>query len=82
MAITFTVPREIEDRLLANAQAAGVTIDEFVSNLVVRETVLPVPDSPGRQKAEAFLQWAKNHRPTALLSDEAISRAFQYSDRE
>ncbi len=82
MAITFTVPPEIEDRLLAKVQDSGLSVDEFLSNLVARATLLPVPESPGALKAEAFLQWAKNHRPTPLLSDEAISRVAQYSGRE
>ena len=35
----------------------------------------------GKEKAQAFVVWARSHHPTALVSDEAISRATMYPDR-
>jgi Arc/MetJ-type ribon-helix-helix transcriptional regulator len=39
------------------------------------------PQASGPEKARAFVQWAKSHRETTPLSDEAISRAAMYPDR-
>ena len=35
----------------------------------------------GEEKAREFVQWAKSHRDTPPLSDEAISRASMNPDR-
>jgi hypothetical protein len=35
----------------------------------------------GKENAQAFVVWAKSHRLTKPLSDEAISRATMYPDR-
>ncbi len=35
----------------------------------------------GEEKVRDFLQWARSHRDTPLLSDEAISRAALNPDR-
>lgn len=35
----------------------------------------------GKGKAQAFVAWAKGHRPTKLLSDDAVQRSSFYPDR-
>jgi Arc/MetJ-type ribon-helix-helix transcriptional regulator len=39
------------------------------------------PRPGGKEKALEFVEWAKSHRPTPPLSDEAISRSSLNSDR-
>jgi Arc/MetJ-type ribon-helix-helix transcriptional regulator len=39
------------------------------------------PKATGEEKAREFVQWAKSHRDTPPLSDEAISRASMNPDR-
>jgi len=48
-----------------------------------REHNLPQAQSRanGRDKAEAFVAWAKGHSPSPPLSDEAVSRASLNPDR-
>ena len=41
----------------------------------------PAKSPSGREKAQAFVQWAKDHPHTPPLSDEAISRAGMNPDR-
>jgi len=82
MNITLTLDAEVEKGLLARAQAHGLTLDAYLKDLVKKEAALAVgPKRSGKEKAQAFVAWAKGHRPTKLLSDEAISRASLYPDR-
>ena len=39
------------------------------------------PKTTGEEKAREFVQWAKSHRDTPPLSDEAINRASMNPDR-
>ena len=82
MTITLTLEPEIEKKLLDRARERGLALDAYLVDLVKRETAAAssIPLS-GKQKAQAFIIWAKGHRPTPPLSDEAISRAIMYPDR-
>ena len=83
MNITLTLNPEVEKGLLNRAQEHGLTLDAFVHDLVEREASLGVAKKlRGKEKAQAFAEWTKSHRPTKLLSDEAVSRAAMYPDRE
>ena len=83
MNITLNLSPEVEKGLLTRAHEHGLTPDAFVQDLVEREASLSVARKlSGKQKARAFVEWATSHRPTRLLSDEAVSRAAMYSDRD
>jgi hypothetical protein len=81
MNITISLDLEVEKGLLARAQERGLTLDAYLKALVRKEATLAVatPRS-GKEKAQAFVAWAKGHRSTTPLSDEAISRATLYPD--
>jgi hypothetical protein len=82
MNITLTLNPEVEKGLLARAQERGLTLDAYLADLVQREAgLLAGPRKAGKEKAQAFVVWAKGHRMTKPLSDEAISRATMYPDR-
>jgi post-segregation antitoxin (ccd killing protein) len=78
MTITLALDPEVERHLLERAQERGLTLSAYLEDLVKAEAERPRANS--RAKSTEFLAWAKGHRPTKLLSDEAVSRASMYSD--
>lgn len=82
MTITLDLKPDIERGLLERAQLRGLSPDEYIQEMVTRESVLPsVVQVSGKEKARAFVDWAKDHPDTPPLSDEAISRANLNPDR-
>lgn len=86
MTLHIEVSGELEAALQAQALRQGLPADR-VAQRVLAEVLTPAlsgqdatPES-GDEKARAFVQWAKSHRDTPPLSDEAISRASMYPDR-
>ena len=82
MNVTLSLKPEVEKGLIVRARARGVSLDNYLQELVERDIGVAVATgTSGEEKARAFVQWAKSHRDTAPLSDEAISRASMYPDR-
>jgi len=82
MIVTLSLNPEVENSLLARARARGVSLDDYLQELITREAgVVASTGTSGDEKARAFVQWARGHRYTPPLSDEAISRATMYPDR-
>ena len=84
MTVILNFRPEVEAGLFAQAQASGMTLDEYVLS-VVEAAVLPTPQQAlsAHQRAAAFEAWAKGHRSdTPLLSDYAVSREGIYEDRD
>ena len=82
MNITLTLEPEVEQCLIARAREFGLTLDAYLDNLVRREAaIISSPRLSGKEKAQAFVEWAKSHRPSKLLSDDDISRETMYPDR-
>jgi hypothetical protein len=82
MTVTLSLNPEIEKGLLARAQERGLSLNDYLQELVTREAgLVAATGKSGKEKASAFVQWAKSHRYTPPLSDEAISRASMYPDR-
>ncbi|MBZ5670502.1 MAG: hypothetical protein LAO04_12325 [Acidobacteriia bacterium] len=83
MTVTLKFKPEVEAGLLAQAQANGMSVEEYVLS-VVEGTVLPGVKnrlSP-EERAAAFEAWSARHRPTPPLSDDAVSREAMYEGRE
>ena len=83
MSITLNLRPEIEAGLLAQAQANGMTLEEYLLSMVegavfsaARKTLTP------EQRAVAFEAWSASHRPTPPLSDDAVSREAMYESRD
>ena len=83
MTVTLHLKPELEAGLLAQARAAGKTLEEYVLSMV-EVTVVPADDNPRspEQRASAFKAWSAGHRPTPLLSDYAVSREGIYYGRD
>jgi hypothetical protein len=83
MTVTVKFKPEVEAGLLAQAQASGMSVEEYVLS-VVEGTVLPAVKnqlSP-EERAAAFEAWSARHHPTPPLSDYAVSREAMYEGRE
>ncbi|MBL8293813.1 MAG: hypothetical protein JNN08_18360 [Bryobacterales bacterium] len=91
MTLTIEISDELEAVLQAKAREQGLTTDRLVHDVLAQalapalevggERPSALTRTDGEQKARAFVQWAKGHRETPLLSDEAVSRAGMYPDR-
>ncbi len=90
MTLTIEVSGELEAALTAQAQEQGLTADRLARRVLAQALTPGVEQvegnsaatgTSGAEKARAFVQWAKSHRDTPPLSDEAVSRAGMYPDR-
>ena len=83
MTVTLNFKPDIEAGLLAQAQASGMTVEEYLLSMV-EGAVLPATRktrSP-EQRAAAFEAWSANHRPSPPLPDHAVSRDVMYEGRD
>lgn len=83
MTVTLKLSPEVEQRLLAQAEARGLSLSEYLQEIATREAALisSIPSASGEEKAKAFREWVKSFPDTPPLSDDAISRASMYPDR-
>jgi hypothetical protein len=82
MTVTIQLPPDIEADIVAQAQAQGLDLAQYVEH-VLREQVPPRASatlSPA-QRAEAWRQSTRGLPHTPPLSDDAISRESIYDDR-
>ncbi len=86
MTITLELSPDIEARLIAQATARGISVEELLKSTI--DTLLAASDASSavlspQERAEKFVSWARSHAiKTPPLSDEAISRESTYRDRE
>jgi hypothetical protein len=79
MTVTLNLKPELEAGLFAQAQASGMTVEEYLLS-VVEDVVLTTMQKTlsSEERAAAFEAWSAGHRPTPLLSDYAVSRDSMY----
>jgi hypothetical protein len=82
MTVTIQLPPDIEADLVAQAQAQGLDLAQYVEH-VLREQVPPRQGEalPPAERAEAWRQSTHGLPHTPPLSDDAISRESIYGDR-
>ena len=85
MTVTLDLKPEVEQRVVAEAKARGLSVENFILNVLEKdatngEASFALTATPEEWK-KAFLEWAERpaHPP---LSDEAISRESIYRERE
>jgi len=81
MTVTLNLKPEVEAGLVAQAQANGMTLEQYLLS-VVEGAALSTSQkilSP-EERATAFEAWSASHRPTPDLSDYAVSRESIYDD--
>lgn len=83
MTVTLNLKPEVEAGLSAQAQASGMTVEEYVLSMV-EGAVLPTPHNAlsAEERAAAFEAWSASHRPTPPLSDYGVSREAMYEGRD
>ena len=82
MTVTLHLAPAIEAGLVAQAQASGMTVEEYLLS-IVESTVLTRSEKElsAEERAAAFEAWSAGHRHTAPLSDYAVSRESIYEGR-
>jgi hypothetical protein len=89
MSVTINLNPEIEASLQAQAQAAGLSLDQFVSHqleVLARNNTLPSHSETSKldtadQWESELDQWLDSFPQHPLLPDEAIERENWYPDR-
>jgi hypothetical protein len=85
MTVTLILPPEKEAAFQAQAQARGLTVEQWMLELA-DQSVQPVSiahlqRTDPQEWARRFRAWADSHDPnTPVLSDEAMSRESIYPD--
>ncbi len=88
MTVTLNLKPELEAGLFAQAQASGMTVEEYLPSVVegavlpARRKTLPSEALSSEEQAAAFEAWSAGHRSTPLLSDYAGSRDSIYEGRD
>ena len=82
--MTLNLPRHVEQAFLAEALARGMSLDEWVRDVLLasQPPALAVEPSP-EEWVRKFKAWTRSHAADdlPLLSDEAMSRDFIYGAR-
>jgi hypothetical protein len=86
MAVTIELSPEREAVLKAQAEARGLTIEqwllELADQLAPPVSIAHLQRTNPKEWARQFRAWADSHDPnTPVLSDEAMSRESIYPDR-
>ncbi len=86
MTVTLELSPEREAVLKAQAQARGLTIEqwllELAEQLALPASIAHLQRTNPKEWARQFRAWADGHDPnTPVLSDEAMSRESIYPDR-
>lgn len=91
--MTIEIPADLEAGLLAQAQAEGLTVRDYVQRLVCGELAArlgtdsasrPAFELPPEEWVRQFRAWTSSHagRNLPVLPDEAMSRESIYGDHE
>jgi hypothetical protein len=81
MTVTLNLKPELEAGLLAQAEASGKTLEDYVLSMLEGSVVTIAQTQKmltPEQRAAAFEAWSANHRHTPPLSDYAVSREGMY----
>jgi hypothetical protein len=87
MTVTLELRPEVEERIVAEAKARGLSVETYILTVLEKEAAngaasFALTATPEEWKT-ALLEWAHTARPAhPPLTDEAISRESIYSDRE
>jgi hypothetical protein len=90
MRLTVEFTPDIEPGLLAQAEAEGMDVSDYVQNLVRKQVLaktsadfsLPAHGLSNEQRRQNLRAWAKSHAGNAVvLADEDMERESIYGDR-
>jgi hypothetical protein len=87
MTVTLELKPEVEERIVSEAKARGLSVETYILEVLEKESTngeanFALTATPEEWK-KAFLEWVHRPRPEhPPLSDEAISRESIYRERE
>lgn len=82
MTITLTLKPEVEAGLIAQAQAKGMSLEDYLLSMIEGAALSPQKTMSPEERAAAFEAWSANHTSTPALSEYAVSRDSMYEGRE
>ena len=83
MTVTLQYKPEMEAGLVAQAQASGMTVEDYVQSVVEGALGPPVRTAASpEERAAAFEAWSAGRRSNSPLSDHAMSREGIYEGRD
>lgn len=75
MTVKLELTPDVEAGLVAQAQARGLSLEEYLQQVLRERSVATVTPVDGREeKARAFLAFVRGHRHTPALSEDAVRR--------
>jgi hypothetical protein len=77
MTVKLDLNPEVEARLIAQAQARGLSLEEYLQQVLKERSATLMPTKGATQnaaKARAFRAFAKGHRPVGSLTDDSLRR--------
>lgn len=75
MTVKLELNPETEAGLVAQAQAHGLSLEAYLEQVLKeRSNATALPIKGTTEKARAFVAYAKNHRDTPPLLDDAVLR--------
>lgn len=83
MTVKLELNPEVEAGLLAQAEARGLSLEDYLQQVLRERSAAPVPTkgtTGNAAKAREFLAFARSQRHTPPLSDEAVSRQNMIRD--
>ncbi len=85
MTVTLELKPEVEERVVAEAKARGVSVEEYIQQELGGKSTAPDPSAiPVEEWLQKWNEWLGSHDyiKAPPLSDEAISRESIYRERE
>jgi hypothetical protein len=85
MTVTLELKPEVEERIVAEAKARGLSVEDYIQQKLEGE---PTTQDPNALRSDEWLrkwnEWLSSHDyiKAPPLSDEAISRESIYRERE
>ena len=82
MTVTLNLPPDVEQALLAEAHARGLSLDALVHDKLTSDRSITQPSGFSTEgKKRKFEEWVASHRDiTVVLPDEAMERESIYGD--
>ncbi len=85
MTVTLELRPEVEERIIAEAKAQGMSVEDYIQQQLEDKAITPKPQELTTEEwLRLWNQWLSSHDyiKAPPLSDEAISRESIYRGRE
>ena len=85
MTVNLELKPEVEERIIAEAKARGLSVEDYIQRKLEGEPTAEDPNSlPVEERLRRWNEWLHSHDyiKAPPLSDEAVSRESIYRERE